>query len=165
MGFYVIIRGPLGSGKTTIAKALAARLNAGLISVDEILDDHHLDSDMEDGFISQKSFKHANDFIAEIARPLLDTKKPVIIEGNFYWKSQIEDLTQKLVYPYAIFTLDVPLEVCLKRDSERENSCGEDATRVIYNKTASVEAGKKIDATKEVEDVITEIIDVLLLKK
>ncbi|MBU2566759.1 ATP-binding protein [Patescibacteria group bacterium] len=164
MGFYVIIRGPLGCGKTTIAKALAARLSAEYLSVDEVIDEYRLEHDKEDGFISQKSFKKANDYLAEKAKDFLDKKIPVIIDGNFYWKSQIDDLASKLIYPHAIFTLDAPLEVCVERDSKRETPHGVDSVKVIYNKTVSVEAGKTIDTTKEVEEVITQIIDVLLLK-
>jgi tRNA uridine 5-carbamoylmethylation protein Kti12 len=165
MGFYVIIRGPLGCGKTTISKALAARLSAEYISVDEVLESHKLEDEKEDGFISQNSFKKANDFIADSAKKFLDEKKPVVIDGNFYWKSQIDDLIEKLVFPHAIFSLDAPLEVCFDRDSKRENPLGEDATKAVYEKTTSVEAGKKIDVTKDTEEVITEIIDVLLMKK
>lgn len=165
MGYYIIIRGPLGSGKTTIAKALAARLNGDYISVDEVIDQHGLDEDREQGFISQNSFKRANDFITEIAKPILDAKKPIVIDGNFYWQSQIDDLTAKLVYPHAIFTLDVPLDICLQRDAERENPLGADATKAVYKKTMSADAGKKVDATKDLEEIITELIDILLLRK
>lgn len=165
MGYYIIIRGPLGSGKTTIAKALAARLSADYISVDEVLSTNKLEDDKQEGFISEKSFKRANDFIAEIAKPLLDTKKPIVIDGNFYWQSQIDDLTEKLTYPHAIFSLDAPLEACLQRDAEREKPLGADATRVVYEKTMSVEVGRKVDATKDLEEIITEMIDVLLLRK
>ncbi len=164
MGYYIIIRGPLGCGKTTIAKALAARLSAEYLSVDEILDENKLEDNMGDGFISQESFKKADNYLSEKAKEFLDKKIPVVIDGNFYWKSQIDDLAEKLIYPHAIFTLDAPLEVCIERDAKRENPLGEDATRVIYEKTTSVEAGKKIDATKDTEVVITEIIDVLLMK-
>ncbi|MFZ6015878.1 MAG: AAA family ATPase [Patescibacteria group bacterium] len=165
MSYYIIIRGPLGSGKTTVTKALAARLNAEYISVDEVLDDHNLADDKEGGFISQKSFKHANDFIVEMAKPILDAKRPIVIDGNFYWQSQIEDLNSKLVYPHAIFTLDVPLDACVKRDEERENPLGEDAVKAVYQKTASFEAGRKIDANQDIEEVVKEMIDVLLLRK
>ncbi|MDF1496855.1 MAG: ATP-binding protein [Patescibacteria group bacterium] len=164
MGYYIIIRGPLGCGKTTTAKALSARLSAEYLSVDEVINEYKLDSDKEDGFISQASFKKANDHLAEKAKEFLDKKIPVIIDGNFYWKSQIEDLASKLVYPYAIFTLDAPLPVCVNRDSKRENPLGADAVKVVYEKTASVEAGKKIDVTRETEAIITEIIDVLIMK-
>ena len=98
MGYYIIIRGPLGCGKTTIAKALAARLSAEYISVDQILADHELEDDKQDGFISEKSFRAANDYIAEIAKPILDAKNPVIVDGNFYWKSQILSLIQCLYF-------------------------------------------------------------------
>jgi adenylate kinase family enzyme len=39
----ILIRGPLGVGKTTIAKQLCQRLDGCYISVDAILDEHGLD--------------------------------------------------------------------------------------------------------------------------
>ena len=37
MNKVIIIRGPLGSGKTTIAKEVARKLNAEYISIDSIV--------------------------------------------------------------------------------------------------------------------------------
>ena len=43
MSYYVIIRGPAASGKSTIAKKLAKELNAYYIHFDSVLARHKLD--------------------------------------------------------------------------------------------------------------------------
>ena len=43
MSKVIIIRGPLGVGKTTVAKELSSRLDAVNLSVDNILDKEELD--------------------------------------------------------------------------------------------------------------------------
>jgi len=58
---YIIIRGPLGIGKSTIAKGLANKLNAKYISIDSIVDNPNLITrKMEEGYISQNNFLKAN---------------------------------------------------------------------------------------------------------
>lgn len=42
MSYYIIIRGPLACGKTTVSRELAEKLKATHISIDEILDKHEL---------------------------------------------------------------------------------------------------------------------------
>ena len=42
MSYYIIIRGPLGSGKSTISKKLARILGAKCVHVDGILEKHGL---------------------------------------------------------------------------------------------------------------------------
>lgn len=104
MVFYIIIRGPLGCGKSTIAKRLARRLSATYISVDKILDVHHLTTQREAGYISQQSFLTANEIAITSAKKSLRTGKVVIFDGNFYWPSQLQDLIAKLDYPHYVFT-------------------------------------------------------------
>jgi len=43
MSYFIIIRGPAGVGKTTIAKKLAARLGETYISFDKIMREKGLD--------------------------------------------------------------------------------------------------------------------------
>ena len=83
--YYVIIRGPLGCGKTTVAEALAKKLKAKHFSVDKILDDNNLE-EWEDGYISQKSFIKANEIAVRDAEKELEQGKPIIFDGNFYYK-------------------------------------------------------------------------------
>ncbi len=42
MSFYIIIRGPLGCGKSTIAKALSKKLNAKYFAIDKILEENNV---------------------------------------------------------------------------------------------------------------------------
>jgi len=131
MMYYIIIRGPLGCGKSTIAEKLSKILNAKYFAVDRILDKHDLTKDKEAGYISQKSFIKANKIIAQEAKRILDSGKSVVFDGNFYWKSQIEDLIKRLDFQHHIFTLKAPLEVCIERDRQRRKTHGEDAARVV----------------------------------
>ena len=157
-GYYLIIRGPLGCGKSTVSKELAKELNAEYIAVDRILDEHNLTKDWEDGYISQKSFLKVNEIVSERAKKLLNKNKPVIFDGNFYWKSQLEDLISRLNYPHYVFTLKAPVETCINGDEERGKTHGEDAARVVYKKSTSFEYGIPIETEgKSVEETLKKI--------
>ncbi len=158
LGYYLIIRGSLASGKSTISKALAKELNAEHILVDRVLDEFDLTKDKEEGYISQKSFFKVNEIVSERAKKLLNNNKPVIFDGNFYWKSCIEDLISRLNYPHYVFTLKAPVETCINRDDERGKTHGEDAARAVYKKSTSFEYGIPIETKgKSVEEILVKI--------
>ncbi len=161
MSYFVIIRGPLGCGKSTIAEKLAKKIKAEYIAIDRILDEHDLTKDKEAGYISQKSFKKANEIITPRAKKLLEKGTPIVFDGNFYWKSQIDDLLKRLDFSHYIFTLKAPLEVCIERDRKRSKTHGEAAARVVYAKATEFEYGTVIDATRPVEDSVKKIISYL----
>lgn len=161
MNHYIIIRGPLSSGKTTISNKLAEILSARYISIDYILDEYGLIEDKEDGYISQKSFLRANEIAAQRAVRFLESGTPVIFDGNFYWKSQIEDLIRQLQFPHRIFTLKASLEICIERDSKRENPHGKDAVEAVYNKTNEFDYGMVIDVMQSVEQIVSEICKIV----
>ena len=161
MSFYVIIRGPLGCGKSTISERLSKILNAKYFAVDRVLEEHDLENDWEAGYISQKSFKRANEIIAPQAQKILDSGKPVVFDGNFYWKSQVEDLISRLDFPHYVFTLKAPLEVCIDRDSKRNKTHGEMAAKVVHKKSTEFDYGTLIDVTKPLQNCINEIISYL----
>lgn len=158
MGYYLIIRGPLGSGKTTITQKLVDLLSAKSIAVDRIVDQHGLDKDREQGYIAQRSFIRANDIAIPEARKILKRGKLVIFDGNFYWKSQIEDLITRLRFPHAVFTLQVPLDVCIQRDSLRPHPHGKAAAQALYKQSAAWTYGTVVDATETVEQIVQTII-------
>ena len=158
MNFYIIIRGPLGSGKSTVSEQLAQKFDAELIPIDRVLDEHKLTKDKEDGYISQSSFKQANKIIAPEAQKLLNSGKIVIFDGNFYWKSQLDDLIQRLDFPHYVFTLKVELELCLERDCNREKMHGKDAAEAVYRKSTEFEYGIPIDASGSVNETIKNIL-------
>jgi tRNA uridine 5-carbamoylmethylation protein Kti12 len=157
MSYYIIIRGPLGCGKSTICKALSKQLDAKVFSVDKVLAENNLEEDKEDGYISQKSFKTANKIIVPKAQKSLDAKTPVIIEGNFYWKSQIKDLESSINFPHYIFTLKAPLSICIERDQNRSKPHGKIAAEVVYNKSTEFEYGIVVDVEKSLDDCVKEI--------
>ena len=159
--YYVIIRGPLGSGKSTISEQLAREIGAEHISVDKILDEFGLTKDKEAGYISQKSFIRANEIAVEKALPILQKGRRVIFDGNFYWRSQLDDLLQKLDFKSEVFTLRISVEECVKRDSKRSPPHGEGAARVVYKKTTEFSYGKEIDTSQPLEKTVKEIISYL----
>ncbi|MBL7169875.1 MAG: AAA family ATPase [Candidatus Aenigmarchaeota archaeon] len=161
MSYYIIIRGPLGCGKSTVAERLTKILKAKCFAVDRTLDEHNLENEWEEGYISQKSFLRANEIVVPEAIKFLDKGTRVIFDGNFYWKSQIEDLIDKLDYPHYVFTLKAPLIVCVERDGKRDKTHGKDAVIAVYKKSTEFEYGTVIDVTKSLDKPIEEILSYL----
>ncbi len=164
MSYCVVIRGPLGVGKTTIADRLADRLGGRSISIDRILKEHRLEAWDEDR-ISLGSFLRANDHAIREARTLLKRGMPAVIEGNFYWKEAIDDLVRRLACPCFVRTLSAPLELCIERDRQRPkthpgrdpragDSLGAEAAKEVYRMVAAVAAGRRVDARGPVETVV-----------
>lgn len=157
MGFYVIIRGPLGCGKSTIAKRLAKILKAKYFAVDKVLDEHGLTKDKEVGYTSQRSFIKANEILVPEAKRILDSGKPVVFDGNFYWKSQIDDLIKRLGFQHHVFTLKAPLKVCIERDRQRGKTHGEDAARAVYKKSTEFDYGVVIGVNQPLNECVKDI--------
>lgn len=148
MSFFLVVRGPLGAGKTTIARAIAIAVSAEVVSVDEIVDREEWDGG------SEALFLRANEVVAERARPVLARGRPVVVDGNFYWASALDDLARRLPFPHEVFTLRVPLEVCIERDRLRSRSYGAEATREVYAKVSGADRGFAIDGTRPVGEVV-----------
>ena len=161
MSFYIIIRGPLGCGKSTIAKKISKILKAKYFAVDMILNESGLTKDKEAGYISQRSFKKANEIISPQAKDILNKGISIVFDGNFYWKSQIEDLISRLNFQHYVFTLKAPLEVCIRRDIERGKTHGEDATKVVFKKSTEFNYGIVININRPLNVCLKEIISYL----
>ncbi len=157
MSFYVIVRGPLGSGKTIVSERLARALGGDRISVDSILGEHDLER-WEDGFISERSFLEANAVAIRAAEPRLEHGLPVVFDGNFYWRSVVDDLVERLRAPHLVVTLRVPVEVCLARDAEREHPLGPESVRDVYRKSTEFDYGVDVDATGTVDQTVDAIL-------
>lgn len=154
MNYFIIIRGPLGVGKSTISERLAKLLRAEHICIDRVLDEHNLTHDKECGYISQRSFKKANELIAPRVKKLLEKGTIVVIDGNFYWKSQVDDLISRLDCPHYVFTLKAPVKLCIERDSKREKKYGRNAALVVHKKATEFDYGIVIDATGSVDETV-----------
>ena len=158
MSYYIIIRGSLGSGKSTISKALAEELGAEYFAVDRVLDEYDLTKYKEEGYIAQKSFFKVNEILVKRTEKILQKGKPVIFDGNFYWKSTLDDLISKLKYPRYVFTLKAPVKVCIDRDSKRKKTHGKDATRVVHKKSVSFKYGIPINTNNKTKKEVIEAI-------
>jgi predicted kinase len=157
MVFYVLIRGPLGIGKSTVAMQLAGTLGAEYISIDQILDDHGLETWYR-GYVSQRAFLRANAYAVRRARPFLRKGRSVIFDGNFYYRTQIEDLVSQLDYRHYVLTLKAPLRVCIERDGRRVPPYGSEAARAVYSISTGFDYGTEIDATDPVDKVVNDIV-------
>ena len=64
MNYFVIIRGPLGVGKSAVARELARILNGEYIPIDDVLEKPGLDKvDEKEGGIPAKNFIKGNEII------------------------------------------------------------------------------------------------------
>ncbi len=160
MAFYLIIRGPLGIGKSTVSQRLARKVRGEPISIDRILEDEGL---WDSGRLSE--FLQANAFAADRASKLLVRGTPVIFDGNFYWKAQIRDLLRRLDYRHYVFTLKAPESVCARRDHRRAHPYGRTAVREVFAKSTRFDYGIGVDATGSIPSVVREILSHLLLDR
>ncbi len=157
----LILRGPLGVGKTTVARLLAQRLDGLYLSVDRILEEHGLDKGPNG--IPARNFWRAGLLSLPAAQVALAQNRPVIYDGNFYYISQIRHLLRRLPGPSHVFTLQAPLEVCIQRDQGRERVYGVDAAAWVYYLTGRVQAGMPIETAGKTALGVVEEIEAHLL--
>jgi predicted kinase len=153
MVYFVLIRGPLGVGKSAVCARLSEELDAEVISIDRLLEEHGF---WESGAVDE--FLKANDVAAARARSTLTRGVPVLFDGNFYWRNVIDDLIRRLPYPHRSFTLTAPLGVCVERDRRRDLVHGRDAAREVYARTTAFEYGTIVDADRPLESVVATIL-------
>lgn len=162
MSYYIIIRGPLGSGKSTISEKLAHKLDAKHVHMDEILEQHGLDKMPPNApCISAENFIKANIIILPEVKQLLDSDKIVIFDACFYHKEVIEHLIQNLPYEHYIFTLKAPLVLCIKRDNHRHKTHGEGAATAVHSLVSRFDYGTSIDVTGDLKSTLTNILSYL----
>jgi hypothetical protein len=143
-GYYLILRGPLGSGKSTVAEALASAVRGRVVRLDGLAD-----KSWDGG--SARMFLRGNVALERRARPLLAKAIPVIFDGCFFWKSQIRDLEARLPFPHETFTLKVPLSVCIDRDQRRSPTpSGSVQAGIVFRKVTRFEWGLPIDGLQSV---------------
>jgi len=141
---FIIIRGPLGVGKTTIAQELAKKLKAHVISIDKILTDNALDQAGDDGILVQ-NFLKGNEIVLPEIKNTLKKGTPVIIDGCFYHKEQIEHFLNDLPEGGHVITLIASVEICIERDRQREKPYGEDAARAVHWMVSKFDYGTVIN--------------------
>ncbi|MBN1169486.1 AAA family ATPase [Candidatus Micrarchaeota archaeon] len=163
MNYFIIIRGPLGVGKSSIAKRLSKILEAEYVPIDLVLEKLGLDKVEKDvGCIPAANFIMADDHILPTLEKKLREGKAVIFDACFYHKEHIEHLIQHLPYPHYVFSLKAPLEVCIKRDYKRNKTHGNDAAAAVYQLVSRFDYGIVIDvSSKNINQTIKEILSYL----
>ena len=137
-------------GKTTVSRALAKAIGAKLISIDEIAD-----RNWDGGTV--RLYVEANGIVAKVARPALTRGETVVVDGCFYWRTQIRDLERRLRFPHVVITLQAPLAVCIGRDARREVVHGSTAAELVFRKATRFDWGVSVDATQSVVAAVKEI--------
>ena len=164
MAYFVIIRGPLGVGKSTVSKKLADLLHGVYISIDSILEKHGLDKVENEESIPIKNFLAGNDLVIPQIKQNMAKNTPVIIDGNFYHHEQIEHLIDQLPFEHFVFTLKASLETCIERDQNRDKPYGKDAATAVHSMVSRFDYGQTIDTQNlEEKGVIDEIFSFLPL--
>ncbi len=156
MAYLVVIRGPLGVGKTTIAHQLAQEISAHYISIDEVLVENGLDR--SSGDFDVQDFIKANNFIIPRIKKKLSANQSVVLDGNFYFLEPIEQLVNEVPVPVHVFTLKAPLNVCILRDSQRDMSYGKEAATAVYDLVKRFDYGEAIDASNSIQNTINAIL-------
>ena len=155
MSYFIIIRGPAGVGKTIIARKLAKLLHAYHISIDSILAKHNLDDlDYVSGnlCIPEHKMLAANRIIIPMAQKKLAADQIVIFDGNFYHKSQIENLLTQLKFPHFVYTLKADLKVCLTRNKRRTHPLDDQAVRDVFELVSKFNYGIVVDTNRQTTD-------------
>jgi len=165
MCYYIIIRGPLGVGKSTIARSLAKLLRAKYVSMDLILRKHGLDKAHYKKGIPADNFIKANKTILPEVKSKLKAGKIVIFDGCFYHKKQIEHIIKSLSVPHYIFTLKAPLKVCIARDRKRKKSYGKDAATAVHHLVSRFDHGIVINTNKKTSAQTTKKVLLYLPKE
>ncbi len=121
MKYYIIIRGPAGAGKTTIAGKLAGKIKGRHVCFDKIMRKNGLDK-IEGKGIKQANFIKVNELVIPGALKMLKKNRVVVFDGCFYHRPQLRHLIKNLPYRHFVFTLRASLEDCIKRDGKRKGS-------------------------------------------
>ncbi|MFA5992845.1 MAG: AAA family ATPase [Candidatus Pacearchaeota archaeon] len=159
MNYFIIIRGPAGVGKSTVAKVLSNKINAKVIHFDKVMKELGLDYILGEKWIPLNKFLKADKLMIPKFKESLSKNKNIIIDGNFYHKEQIEDLIKNINFKHSIFTLKADLNECIKRDKTRKNNLGEQATKEVFNLVSTFDYGTIIDTNSKTPiGIVKEII-------
>jgi shikimate kinase len=160
----IIIRGPLGVGKSTLSRILAERMGAKLYLIDDLLKEAGFDRiDPKLGCIPVANFLAVQeDILPEIKKHL--SKYSVVIEGNFYHKDQIDFFFKGLKENPVVVTLKADLETCIARDEKRKPSSGAKTVTSIYNLVSKFDDGLVLDIEGKPRELIVEAIQKWLKK-
>lgn len=149
MSYFIILRGPAAIGKTTISSKLAQLLGGHHISLDTLLAKHNLDYIPDTPCVPEHLMLAANKLIIPMAQEKLAKGHVVILDGNFYHKSQIEDLINELQFPHFVFTLQADLKTCIFRNNMRSNPLNEQEVKNVFELASTFDYGNVINTNNQ----------------
>ena len=153
----IIVRGPLGVGKTTVGRGLARCLGGCYVSIDGILDENHLD-ETDGECVPLGNFLKANKLAVAQVKDALDAGASIVFDGNFYHLEQLEDLISRLPDGADVFTLKASLDTCIARDRARQRPYGVDAAAAVHILVSRFDYGTCIDSEgRTAEQVVSQI--------
>ncbi|MFH1915785.1 MAG: AAA family ATPase [Nanoarchaeota archaeon] len=134
MAEIIILRGPLGVGKTTIGQLLAKKLNGVVIEYDTVLSQNKLDTiPPKERCIPLTNFLKADKIVIPCIKLALASGKTVILVGCFYHAQHITHLQKAFGRKIQVLTLTAPLKTCIRRDSRRKKPYGKEAAKAVYS--------------------------------
>ncbi len=151
---YLLIRGPAGSGKTTISLEIFRRLRrernlTSYFSFDRIYLSYFASC------FNRETMLEASDFMCEMIERQRARTYFGIIDGVFS-RPVYERVRTKLPGNLCTITLKAPLDLCLERNREREGirKLPDQRVRNIWQQNSQWEIGKVIDSRKPKEEII-----------
>jgi shikimate kinase len=161
MTYIIILRGPAGVGKTVIGKKLAKNLGGECIHIDKVLEENGLDYIIGEKWVPEENFFKVNQIISQHVKKQLHKGKIIVLEGNFYHKSQIKDLLEKIPSKFFAFTLKAPLKECVSRDTKRKG-IGKERIKDVFRLVSAFDYGTLINTSKKTPaEIVKEIISYL----
>lgn len=131
-GGHIIIRGPAGAGKSTLARNLVAHFKKLKMRCVHQLPGR-LRRKFKMGFSLKEKLKADNLLISRIKK---DVEKGVIVilDEVFYYPGQILNFNKKLGRPIAIIHIKAALGTCLQRNRKRKGirQLAENAVREVH---------------------------------
>lgn len=123
--YIIVVTGPCGSGKTSIAKSIQKEFNYPLINKDAVKEMLYDTVGYTDREFSEKLGRASYSLLYYFAEQLLIAESSFIIESNFsgsYLKGKIEKLKQEHDFEVIIVRCFADKEVLFKRVIERDAS-------------------------------------------